>query len=67
MTRFLSVLGVRKFPLPAQYSNFITQISRMTIMMVQNFQAFTTALNDASAPNAALQNTINAARKVKRV
>ncbi len=40
--------------------------SRIT-MTVQDFQAFTTALNDAFAPNAALQNAINAVRKVKRV
>ncbi|MCA6222312.1 type II toxin-antitoxin system TacA family antitoxin [Photorhabdus antumapuensis] len=40
--------------------------SRIT-MTAQDFQAFTTALNDAFAPNTALQNAINAARKVKRV
>ncbi|WP_391528125.1 DUF1778 domain-containing protein [Photorhabdus akhurstii] len=44
----------------------LSRDSRIT-MTVQDFQAFTTALNDAFAPNAALQNAINAVRKVKRV
>jgi uncharacterized protein (DUF1778 family) len=39
--------------------------SRIT-MSNRDFQAFTTALNDAFAPNAALQNALEQARKIKR-
>jgi uncharacterized protein (DUF1778 family) len=38
--------------------------SRIT-MSAQDFQAFTMALNGEFTPNAALQNAMNAARKVK--
>lgn len=40
--------------------------SRVT-MTVQDFQAFTMALNGAFTPNAALQKAMNAAREIKRV
>jgi uncharacterized protein (DUF1778 family) len=39
--------------------------SRIT-MTVQDFQAFTAALNGTFTPNAALQNAMNAAREIKR-
>lgn len=39
--------------------------SRIT-MTAQDFHAFTTALNEAFMPNAALRNAMNAAREVKR-
>ena len=39
--------------------------SRIT-MSAQDFQAFTTALDEAFTPNAALQNAISVARKVRR-
>lgn len=39
--------------------------SRIT-MTTQDFNAFTTALNEAFTPNAALQNAMNIARGVKR-
>jgi uncharacterized protein (DUF1778 family) len=39
--------------------------SRIT-MSTQDFQAFTTALDEAFTPNAALQNAITVARKVRR-
>lgn len=39
--------------------------SRIT-MTVQDFHAFTAALNGAFMPNAALQNAMNSAREVKR-
>ena len=39
--------------------------SRIT-MSTQDFQAFTLALNEAFAPNAALQNAISVAREVRR-
>ncbi|MCF8179686.1 MAG: DUF1778 domain-containing protein [Sulfuritalea sp.] len=35
-------------------------------MTAQDFKAFTTALNEAFAPNAALQNAMKVARGVKR-
>jgi len=40
--------------------------SRIT-MTTQDFNAFTTALNEAFTPNAALQNAMNIARGIKRV
>lgn len=40
--------------------------SRIT-MTAQDFDAFTTALDGAFTPNAALQNAMNAAREVRRV
>ncbi|MDR3553164.1 MAG: DUF1778 domain-containing protein [Syntrophobacteraceae bacterium] len=39
--------------------------SRIT-MTAQDFDAFTTALDGAFTPNAALQNAMNAAREVRR-
>lgn len=39
--------------------------SRIT-MSAQDFQAFTTALDEAFTPNAALQNAMSDARKVRR-
>ncbi|MEO7559093.1 MAG: DUF1778 domain-containing protein [Nitrosospira sp.] len=39
--------------------------SRIT-MTARDFQAFTAALDEAFMPNAALQNAMSAARKVKR-
>ena len=39
--------------------------SRIT-MSAQDFQAFTTALDEAFTPNAALQNAMSVARKVRR-
>ena len=39
--------------------------SRIT-MSVQDFQVFTTALEEAFTPNAALQNAMSVARKVRR-
>ncbi len=39
--------------------------SRIT-MTAQDFQTFTTALNSAFTPNAALKNAMNAAREVNR-
>lgn len=39
--------------------------SRIT-MSAQDFQAFTMALNGTFTPNAALQNALNGAQKVKR-
>lgn len=39
--------------------------SRIT-MSAQDFQAFTLALNEAFAPNAALQNAMSIAREVRR-
>jgi uncharacterized protein (DUF1778 family) len=39
--------------------------SRLT-MSTKDFEALTTALNEAFTPNTALQNAINAAREMKR-
>jgi uncharacterized protein (DUF1778 family) len=36
-------------------------------MTVQDFQAFTMALNGVFTPNAALQKAMNAAREIRRV